>query len=243
MITYRAMFSRAMLLAVTAPVLLAQGPASLPGTAPGELVVLVHGMGRTTMSMAPIRRTLEAAGYEVFSFGYSSYCCTITTIGESLRAELRATMGPQHRRVHFVGHSLGNIVIRYVLTRDTLPERVGNVVMLAPPNQGAHAANTFTPWVGWLLRPVSELGADNGSTARSLPRVRDVRIGVIAARDDRAVKIPETHLAEESAHLLVDGGHSFIMGRAEVKKQVSTFLRTGAFSTGTTAIAPRSNTP
>ena len=46
------------------------------------------------------------------------------------------------------------IIVRWVLTRDTLPERVGRVVMLAPPNQGAHAANTFTPWAGWLLRPM-----------------------------------------------------------------------------------------
>jgi hypothetical protein len=72
---------------------------------------------------------------------------------------------------------------------------VGRVVMLAPPNQGAHAANTFAPIVGWLLRPVSELGSDSASTVRRLPRVKDVTIGVIAARDDRTVKLPETHLA------------------------------------------------
>lgn len=219
-----------LLLALTAPVLHAQAAAD---PTPRELVVLAHGMGRTSFSMAPLRRALEAEGYEVMSFGYSSYCCTIAEIGEELRAELAATVGPQHTRVHFVGHSLGSIVIRYVLTRDTLPERVGRVVMLAPPNQGAHAANTFTPVVGWLLRPVSELRADSLSTVRRLPRVQNVTIGVIAARDDRTVKIPETHLAEESAHVLVGGGHSFIMGRRDTKLHVLAFLRTGAFATGT----------
>lgn len=232
------------------PALLAQAPLAAPrGAPPGaaeapphELVVLVHGLGRTTMSMAPIARALEGEGYEVLNFRYSSYCCTIAEIGESLRAELAARMGPQHSRVHFVGHSLGNIVIRYVLTRDAVPERVGNVVMLAPPNQGAHAANTFAPWVGWLLRPVNELGSDSASTVRQLPRVRNVRIGVIAARDDRTVKVPETHLAEESAHMVVGGGHSFIMGRDDVQKQVIAFLRTGAFAIGTSAIATQSVT-
>ena len=231
------------------PAMLAQAPDAAGGVArrggsaaPHELVVLVHGVGRTWMSMSPLRRSLEAEGYEVLNWGYSSYCCTIAEIGEKLRAELAATMGPQHTRVHFVGHSLGNIIIRYVLTRDTLPERVGNVVMLAPPNQGAHAANTFTPWVGWLLRPLSEIGSDSASTVRRLPRVRNVPIGVIAARDDRAVKIPETHLAEETAHLLVRGGHSFLMGRDDVQKQVVAFLRTGAFAIGTSAIATHSGT-
>ena len=198
--------------------------------APRELVVIAHGMGRSPMSMWPIKKALEAEGYEVLNFGYSSYCCSISEIGEKLRASSARTVGPQHTQVHFVGHSLGNIVIRYVLTRDTLPPRVGRVVMLAPPNQGAHAANTFAPFAGWLLRPVTELRADTAATVRKLPRVRDVQIGVIAARDDRTVKLPETHLAEETAHVVVGGGHSFIMRREDVKRQLVVFLRTGHFA-------------
>lgn len=206
---------------------------------PHELVVVAHGMGRTPLSMRPIKKALEVEGYEVLNFGYSSYCCSIAEIGEALRRELAGKVGPQHTRVHFVGHSLGNIVIRYVLTRDTLPERVGRVVMLAPPNQGAHAANTFSGFAGWLLRPVPELRADSTSTVRKLPRVRDVQIGVIAARDDRTVKLPETHLAEETAHLIVGGGHSFIMRREDVKQQVVMFLRMGRFAAeGEVARAP-----
>ena len=214
-----------------------RSPADSP--APRELVVVTHGMGRSVLSMWPIKKALEAEGFEVMTFGYSSYCCSIAEIGEQLRADLRQRIGPQHTRVHFVGHSLGNIVIRYVLTRDTLPPRVGRVVMLAPPNQGAHAANTFASYAGWLLKPVPELMADSGSTVRKLPRVRDVQIGVIAARDDRTVKLPETHLPEETAHLVVAGGHSFIMRREDVKQQTVAFLRTGHFAAATSApLAP-----
>lgn len=215
------------------------GVAAQPAAPPRELVVLAHGMGRSPLSMRPLKRALEAAGYEVYSYGYSSYCCTIAEIGEELRRELATRVGPQHTRVHFIGHSLGNIVIRYVLTRDTLPPRVGRVVMLAPPNQGANAANTFAGVAGWLLRPIPELRADTGATVRKLPRVQGVEIGVIAGRDDRTVKLPETHLAEETAHLVVGGGHSFIMRREDVRKQVLAFLRTGRFaSDGELASAP-----
>ena len=131
-----------------------------------------------------------------------------------------------------MGHSLGNIVIRYVLTRDTLPPRVGRVVMLAPPNQGAYRANTFAPYSGWLLKPVLELVNDSTGTAHRLPRVQQVEIGVIAARDDRTVRLPETHLDEETAHIVVGGGHSFIMQREDVKEQTVAFLRTGHFLLG-----------
>lgn len=202
-----------------------------------ELVVVAHGMGRSPVSMWPLTKALEAAGYDVLNFGYSSYCCTIAEIGEKMRRELAAGIKPHHVKVHFVGHSLGNIVIRYVLTRDTLPPHVGRVVMLAPPNQGANAANTFSPLAGWLLKPVTELRADSTATVRKLPRVQGVEIGVIAARDDRTVKLPETHLAEESAHLVVGGGHSFIMRREDVKQQVVAFLRTGQFLSGPIEVA------
>ncbi len=206
---------------------------------PHELVVVAHGMGRSPFSMWPITKALEAEGFEVLNFGYSSYCCTIAEIGESLRREIAAKVGPQHTRIHFVGHSLGNIVFRYVLTRDTLPPRLGRVVMLAPPNQGANAANSFAGLAGWLLRPVPELRADSSSTVRRLPRVQGVEIGIIAARDDRTVKLPETHLPEETAHLVVGGGHSFIMRREDVKVQTVYFLRHGRFaSDGAVARAP-----
>jgi pimeloyl-ACP methyl ester carboxylesterase len=213
--------------------------ASQARTGPPELVVLVHGMGRTSWSMRPLAEALKAEGFEVMSFGYSSYCCTIPEIGEQLRKALASRVGPEYSRVHFVGHSLGNIVIRWVLTRDTLPPLVGRVVMLAPPNQGAHAANTFSPVVGWLLKPVTELQVDSAATVRRLPPVRGIEIGVIAAREDRTVKLPETHLEEETEHIVVDGGHSFIMRRVDVRDLMIAFLRTGRFMPApTVASAP-----
>ena len=134
------------------------------------------------------------------------------------------------RAVHFVGHSLGNILVRWTLTRDTVPFSVGRVVMLAPPNQGAAAADRFAGVAGWLLRPLSGLTTDSLATVRTLPEVQGVEIGIIAARDDHTVRFTETHLPEESAHIVVDGGHTFIMRREEVHARTIEFLRTGGFS-------------
>lgn len=198
--------------------------------APRELVVLVHGMGRSTFSMRPLADALEAEGYEVLRFGYSSYCCSIPELGAQLREAMDAGMRDEITKVHFVGHSLGNILVRWVLTRDTLPPRVGRVVMLAPPNQGAEAADRFASVAGWFLRPIDELRTDSVSTVQRLPPVSGVEIGVISARDDRTVKLTETHLDEESAHIVVGGGHTFIIRREDVFQRVSEFLRTGRFA-------------
>ena len=217
----------------------AHSAAAVARPAPRELVVVVHGMGRSSFSMLPLASALEDEGYEVLRFGYSSVCCSIPELGEQLREAVDARMRDEITQVHFVGHSLGNILVRWVLTRDTLPPRVGRVVMLAPPNQGAEAADRFASVAGWLLRPIDELRTDTSSTVHRLPPVRGVEIGVISARDDRTVKLTETHLEEESAHIVVSGGHSFIMRREEVIVRVSEFLRTGRFAmTGPLAREP-----
>lgn len=208
--------------------------AAPPGTsdqaAPApELVVVLHGLGRSPLSMRPVVRALEAAGYDVLSYGYSSTCCAIPELVDDLRASVTARMRPEHARVHFVGHSLGNILVRYLLASDSAPPRVGRIVMLAPPNQGALRANRMTPFVGWLLKPTPELRADSTATVREIPRLVGIEIGVIAGREDDTVKLPETHLDEEKEHVVVEGGHTFIMNRRDVQRLTVAFLREGTF--------------
>lgn len=197
--------------------------------APRELVVVVHGMGRTARSMRPMARALEAQGYDVLNFGYSSRCCGVAELGAQLRAAVDARLLPEHRAVHFVGHSLGGILIRWVLSRENPPPRVGRVVMLAPPNQGSRAADRFAGLVGWLLEPIDELRTDRASTVRTLPPVRGVAIGVIAGERDGKVRVADTHLAEEADHVVVDGMHSFLMRRDDVQRLTAEFLRSGRF--------------
>ncbi|MDH5235750.1 MAG: alpha/beta hydrolase, partial [Gemmatimonadota bacterium] len=134
-------------------------------------------------------RALEADGYDVLRFGYSSLCCSIPELGEQLRRSVAGRMTDDMTAVHFVGHSLGNILVRWVLTRDTLPPRVGRVVMLAPPNQGSRAADRYAGLTGWLLKPIDGLRTDSLAAVRTLPPVEGVEIGVISARDDRTVRL------------------------------------------------------
>lgn len=200
-----------------------------------ELVVVVHGMGRTARSMRPLAEALEAEGFAVLNFGYSSTCCGIAELGTRLRAAVDSAAGPDVRAVHFVGHSLGGILIRWVLTRDEPPARVGRVVLLAPPNQGSRAADRFAPVIEWLLEPIDELRTDSTSTVRRLPAVRGVPIGVIAGGRDGKVRVADTHLPEEADHVVVDGAHTFLMRRDDVHRLTMTFLRQGSFGEATRA--------
>lgn len=195
-----------------------------------DLVVVLHGMGRTSRSMRPVELALQEAGYDVLNIGYSSYCCSIPELGEAVQREIAAKRGDEHATIHFVGHSLGNIIARWVIAQEDAPAGVGRLVMLAPPNQGAQMANRFAPLAGWLLEPIDELRNDSSATVRNIPTPEGVEIGVIAGRDDSTVRIEETHVAGETAHIVVKANHTFIMRQPEVQRLTVEFLRTGRFT-------------
>ena len=203
-----------------------------------ELVVLLHGMGRTTRSMAPLERAIQAAGYDVLSLGYSSYCCSIAELGDSVRLQLDARRGA-HTTVHFVGHSLGGILARWIVAQPSPPPGVGRIVMIAPPNQGSHSADFYSPVAGWLLEPMRELRTDSVSTVRRMSAPHGVEIGVIAGLHDGKVTVDATHLVGEADHATVDAHHTFIMRSDDVHRLTVAFLRDGSFRSVHLAVQPR----
>lgn len=192
-----------------------------------QLVVVIHGMGRTRASMLAVQWELSAAGYEVVNWGYSSTCCTIEELGEQLAAELHGLDG-EFDEIHFVGHSLGNIIARWVVTNDP-PEQTGKMVMLAPPNQGAEVADQYSDWMGWLFEPLDELVTDEDSTVRQLDPVDERPVGIIAGEHDGKVSVEESKLGEQNDHEVVSSHHTFIMNRSDVREKIMSFLEDGEF--------------
>jgi pimeloyl-ACP methyl ester carboxylesterase len=193
-----------------------------------ELVILVHGMGRSPASMWVLGRRLEADGYRVVNFGYRSTRGSVAELGARLgrRAAERTGGAP---RVHFVGHSLGTVIIRSMLAQ-VPPERVGRVVMMAPPNQGAASADRWAPVLGGVMPPIRELGTTPQSPARTLALPEGVEVGIIAGSRDRKVRVGETRLDGARDHVVIPSFHSWMMNRSDVHRLIATFLRHGRFS-------------
>jgi pimeloyl-ACP methyl ester carboxylesterase len=195
-----------------------------------ELVVLVHGLGRTPLSMWLLGQRLKRAGYRVGHFGYVSTGGRVAGIGAGL-AEWVERVAGDAPRVHYVGHSLGCIVVRWLLSH-ARPERTGRVVMLAPPNQGSAAADRWARWLGWAVPFLHELATVEGSVARSLRLPEGVDVGIVAGLRDAKVRLAETHLEGERDHAVVPSYHSFIMNRRDVNRLVCRFLARGHFADG-----------
>ncbi len=179
--------------------------------------------------MEPMEEALKVAGYDVLNIGYSSYCCGIAELGADIRRQIDSLRLSQHTTLHFVGHSLGGILARWILAQPQPPMGASRLVMLAPPNQGSKSADRYSPMIGWLLEPIDELRTDTAATVHQIPAPSGVEVGIIAGKQDGKLTVEETHLSGESAHVVVEGTHAFLMRRDEVKRLTVAFLRTGGF--------------
>jgi pimeloyl-ACP methyl ester carboxylesterase len=115
-----------------------------------RVVVLVHGLMRSSQSMAKMGAAIEEAGIgRSVNFEYASTRRGIAEHAKALRHWIETL--PGQPQVDFVCHSMGNIVVRHLmadLQRDGDPQgtlnRIGKFVMLGPPNQGAEIAKQLS---------------------------------------------------------------------------------------------------
>jgi hypothetical protein len=204
-------------------------PAAEARERPGEVVVLLHGLGRSARAMYGLGQWLSEQGYRAEAWDYDTVGRPIQQSAQWFEKELqRLEQDDDVQRYHIVTHSLGGIVTRKMLLQSR-PRKLGKVVMLAPPNQGS-------PWgrrLGWLLRPISpslyQLSDRPGSYVTRMEAPQGVPIGIIAAEEDGKVPVDSTHLATESDHVIVDGGHTWIMNRPDTRRHILTFLQHGSF--------------
>ena len=118
--------------------LIAAGCTTTPGNqgkTRGEAVVLLHGLGRDTRAMRFLQYRLEQAGYETFNMGYPSTRLPPDEILRLLHDQLQQCCKDK-KKVHFVAHSLGGLIVRALLEERPYVN-LGRVVLLGTPSQGS----------------------------------------------------------------------------------------------------------
>ena len=205
-------------------------------------VVVVHGLGRTTASMAILASRLEEAGFRVVRFGYPSRTEPLEALVDRLRDAVERWDDPG--RVHFVTHSMGGVLVRSYLSERPGPH-AGRVVMLSPPNQGSEIVDAFadSPVLGSFLGPAgSRLGTTPDGIASQLGPIR-FSLGIITGNrslspigswlipgpDDGKVGVDRANVEGSSAFLVLPATHTFIMNRRDVADEVVHFLQHGRF--------------
>jgi len=82
----------------------------------GDYVVLLHGLGRSALSMKKMEWALKRQGYRVVNVSYPSTRLSVQEAATNWLPAVLDQRTPDHSvKVHFVTHSLGGIVLRRYL--------------------------------------------------------------------------------------------------------------------------------
>ncbi len=211
-------------------------------------VILVHGLARSSASMNRLQRGLAKAGFVPHAWSYPSRRRRLQGHVDAFREWLEA--GAFDGPVHFVGHSLGGLIIRGAMASNP-PVTLGRIVMIATPNQGAGAVtrNADSPLSRLIFGlPLQDL-TENSENLKKLG-VPDTEIGLIAGnkrfhpfnpvsyanwfhyaglQHDGTVELANTRLKGATDSITVGAHHTFICDHPAVIEQTIAFLTNGRF--------------
>jgi triacylglycerol lipase len=211
-----------------------------------ECVVLLHGLARSSSSLAKMQEAIEEEGYATANIDYPSRDHTIEELAdiavEDGLSECRSNENIE--KIHFVTHSLGGILVRQYLSINSIDE-LGRVVMLGPPNRGSDAVDDLEglPGFDWLNGPAGrQLGKGEDSVPLSLGPA-NFELGVIAGDrsidpitsavledpDDGRVSVADTKIEGMNDFVLVHHSHAFMMRMQKPIALTIAFLRDGSF--------------
>jgi hypothetical protein len=216
--------------------------------AQSEIVILLHGLMRSSASMREMGSHLEdELGCKSICFEYASSRHPIGHHAQALAQFIDSL--PAQQPIHLVGHSMGNIVARHYLGdlersgHALKAQRVKSFVMLGPPNQGAAIARQLakTGVFGWIAgKGGIELGRE-WQELRTHLATPQCPFGIISGRlpdtipynplvegdSDFVVSVQETRLEGAADILDVPRLHSVLMDCTEVKVATTNFIWSG----------------
>jgi len=206
------------------------------------ITVLVHGLWVHGVLMQLQRHYLQRTGFHSICYSYPSVRFTLTENAERLARFAHALAAP---RIHWVGHSLGGLLILSLLERErALPP--GRVVLLGAPYRDSYAGRVLAhnaigarvlgrSMSEWLEGkkpaqfPDREIGIIAGSVGVGLGRVV---ARTLPAPNDGVVTVAETECEAACDRIVLPINHTGMLLSRRVARQAGAFLRDGRFDHG-----------
>jgi pimeloyl-ACP methyl ester carboxylesterase len=222
----------------------------------GKVVLVLAGLGDARMMADDMVRFLHDRG------GYWAGCVAYPSLFDEIGQHARSLDSVvQHLdcvdEINFVGHSMGNLVIRRYLGDQTgagegkkqaarqADKRIKRIVMLGPPNQGAELAERLGDNSAFLavFGPSGQQLGKRWKELQPTLATPQCEFGIIAGGkgddhgynpllpgdNDGIVTVASTRLAGARDFLLVHEPHFFLFRSRDVQSRVLEFLKHGYF--------------
>lgn len=193
-------------------------------------VILVHGLWMWRWTWSVYKRYLQAKGFKVLVFGYSTTGQPISTTVMKLVALINSQ---ESDTVHLVAHSMGGIVSMRALPQ---VKKAGKLVMIGSPINGSQVAKKLKKrgWHQWFLRHATEPlinGVQDPSTFRTSQMIAGSMpygIGQVVHRmqgvSDGTVSVDETEADWINHHQVIHSNHLGLLKNKQAKKLTYQFL-------------------
>jgi pimeloyl-ACP methyl ester carboxylesterase len=219
------------------------------GGGPCDGVVLLHGIARTSRSLNRFERALQGSRFTTLNLDYPSRKKPLDALAADIAPDIARFAARTDGSIHFVGHSMGGLLIRVYLAKHR-PARLGRVVMLGTPNGGSEVADAlkrFAIYRAFYGPAGLQLSTQQDPALRALPPV-NYDLGIVAGTrtidpvssflilprpNDGKVSVQRTRLDGMTDHTIVKASHPGLLRHPAAIEQTIAFLREGRFlSTG-----------
>lgn len=210
-----------------------------------KTVVLIHGFNKDESDMFTLKSNLTDLGYHCVSINLPTRFGTLDDCDKVLQSVLSKMLPSmaEQQQIHLVGHSMGGLIIRSYLAKNSFPN-LGRCVLIALPNNGSRLADLahklFSP-VSKIFKPLSDLKT-NGAQIPKPINIPCPEIGVIAGNksnlllgilllneNDGRVEVESTKLEGMKDFIVKQYGHTEIHHKYDIAILIDNFLRNGIF--------------
>lgn len=209
-----------------------------------EVIILVHGFNKNGSDMLTLKKYLAAKGYYCQILDLPTRYKTVKECSSILKKELEKLISSaEYQRIHFVGHSMGGLIIMDILQNIDI-SKIGRCVFIAVPFKGTPLADLvykYFPPVLWIIRSLRDLRT-NSIPIPSEDGISYPDIGVIAGNkcnlllgkllkqeSDGRVEVEATEIRIMKDFTVQPYGHKEIHHRQDIAELVDNFLTNGKF--------------
>lgn len=205
------------------------------------VVVITHGLFMKPIVMRPLASMLLQHGWNPVVVGYPSRSIDQEAFRNAIDMVANSNKGVP---IHFLGHSLGGLVLKDYCENRDLPKGT-RLVSLGTPHQGANIVNRLDAYrIGFIVGNAREHGL-----LPDKPRVwsSEVEVGTLAGnvdtgllrmlggqmptqRSDGIVLVDEAKIEGSKDHIEVNSSHTTMIYSRRVSHYVNHFFDTGRFN-------------